>query len=30
VIREAMRGKGMVAPARVVLAMRERVNMLQP
>jgi DNA end-binding protein Ku len=30
VIREAMRGKGMVALARVVLAKRERVIMLQP
>ena len=30
VIREAMRGKGMVALARVVLAKRERVVMLQP
>jgi DNA end-binding protein Ku len=30
VIREAMRGKGMVAFARVVLAKRERVIMLQP
>ena len=30
VIREAMRGKGMVALGRVVLAKRERVIMLQP
>ncbi len=30
VIREAMRGKGMVALARVVLAKRERVIMLEP
>jgi DNA end-binding protein Ku len=30
VVREAMRGKGMVALARVVLAKRERVIMLQP
>jgi len=30
VIRDAMRGKGMVALARVVLAKRERVIMLQP
>lgn len=30
VIREAMRGKGMVALARVVLAKRERVVMLEP
>jgi DNA end-binding protein Ku len=30
VIREAMRGKGMVAIGRVVLAKRERVMMLQP
>src|SRR5471032_406953 len=30
VIREAMRGKGMAALARVVLAKRERVIMLQP
>jgi DNA end-binding protein Ku len=30
VIREAMRGKGMVALARVVLSKRERVIMLQP
>src|SRR5579863_2116059 len=30
VIREAMRGKGMVALARVVLAKREHVMMLQP
>jgi DNA end-binding protein Ku len=30
VIREAMRGKGLVALARVVLAKRERVIMLQP
>ena len=30
VIREAMRGKGMVALARIVLAKRERVMMLQP
>jgi DNA end-binding protein Ku len=30
VIRDAMRGKGMVALARVVLAKRERVMMLQP
>ena len=30
VIREAMRGKGMVALARIVLAKRERVIMLQP
>ena len=30
VIREAMRGKGMVALARVVLAKRERVIMIQP
>lgn len=30
VIREAMRGKGMVALARVVLAKRERVIMLKP
>jgi len=30
VIREAMRGKGMVALGRVVLAQRERVIMLQP
>ncbi len=30
VIRESMRGKGMVALARVVLAKRERVIMLQP
>ena len=30
VIREAMRGKGIVALARVVLAKRERVIMLQP
>jgi DNA end-binding protein Ku len=30
VIREAMRGKGMVALARVVLGKRERVIMLQP
>ena len=30
VIREAMRGKGMVALARVVLAKRERIIMLQP
>jgi len=30
VIREAMRGKGTVALARVVLAKRERVVMLQP
>jgi DNA end-binding protein Ku len=30
VIREAMRGKGMVALARVVLARRERVIMLEP
>ncbi len=30
VIRDAMRGKGMVASARVVLAKRERVIMLQP
>lgn len=30
VIREAMRGKGMVALARVVLGKRERVVMLQP
>ncbi len=29
-IREAMRGKGMVALGRVVLAKRERVIMLQP
>lgn len=29
-IREAMRGKGMVALARVVLSKRERVIMLQP
>ena len=29
-IREAMRGKGMVALARVVLAKRERVIMLEP
>lgn len=30
VIREAMRGKGMVALARIVLAKRERVIMIQP
>ena len=30
VIREAMRGKGMVALGRVVIAKRERVIMLQP
>ena len=30
VIRDAMKGKGMVALARVVLAKRERVVMLQP
>jgi DNA end-binding protein Ku len=30
VIREAMRGKGMVALGRVVLAKRERVIMLEP
>src|SRR5205085_6018964 len=30
VIREAMRGKGMVALGRIVLAKRERVIMLQP
>ena len=30
IIREAMRGKGMVALGRVVLAKRERVIMLQP
>src|SRR5579862_58501 len=30
VIREAMRGKGMVALGRIVLAKRERVMMLQP
>jgi DNA end-binding protein Ku len=30
VIREAMRGKGMVAIGRIVLAKRERVMMLQP
>jgi Ku protein len=30
VVREAMRGKGMVALGRVVLAKRERVTMLQP
>src|SRR6266576_1186364 len=30
VIREAMRGKGMVALARVVLSKRERIIMLQP
>jgi DNA end-binding protein Ku len=30
VIREAMRGKGMVALARIVLAKRERVIMLEP
>jgi len=30
VIREAMRGKGMAALGRVVLAKRERVIMLQP
>ena len=30
VIRDAMRGKAMVALARVVLAKRERVIMLQP
>lgn len=30
VIREAMRGKGMVALARIVLAKRERVMMIQP
>jgi DNA end-binding protein Ku len=30
VVREAMRGKGMVALARIVLAKRERVMMIQP
>jgi DNA end-binding protein Ku len=30
VVREAMRGKGMVALARIVLAKRERVMMLEP
>src|SRR5271166_5641321 len=30
VVREAMRGKGMVALARIVLAKRERVIMLEP